>query len=401
MPAFIEGQSEEASSRSVHAHVKTSALLHDLDSDERHLGNAIEADDRVVDLLPRMSHSEPRILVQATIDEAADREGLRAGLLARPSSSSPKFFYDPQGSALYTAICELDEYYPTRTETWIFDTHREAIARALPADSQWIDLGCGDGTKARGWLDSVQVRRYVGVDIAEPWLRASLAALASERARRPHARAQGGALDIVGVVTDFTRPFDLHALLGDEPHMPPVFFYPGSSIGNFMYDDARAFLASVREHIERHPGANGKGTGKASGKLLIGVDLVKDRAVLHAAYDDALGVTAAFNRNVLRVANRLLDADFDPHTFEHRAVFDEDASRIEMQLVSKYAQTVRIGSDARRFEDGEVIVTEYSHKYTIESFSALLQAAGFATGERLQCWTDERDWFGVFVAEPA
>ena len=377
--------------------MKTSALLDDLSPDGRQPGHAIEADARVAEFVSRKLPDVPSILILATIDDAADREGLRAGLLARPSRSSPKFFYDRQGSALYAAICELDEYYPTQTEAWIFDTHREAIARALPADSQWIDLGCGDGAKARRWLDPAQVRRYVGVDIAEPWLRASLATLASERTRRPTPRAQSGALDIVGVVTDFTRPFDLHALLGEEPGMPPVFFYPGSSIGNFTHDDARAFLASVREHIERHPDID----GNVRGKLLIGVDLVKDREVLRAAYDDALGVTAAFNRNVLRVANRLLDADFDPNTFGHRAVFDEAASRIEMQLVSSRAQTVRIGRDARHFEDGEVIVTEYSHKYTVESFSALLEAAGYAAGGRLQCWTDERDWFGVFVAEPA
>ena len=360
---------------------------------------------RVVDLASRKVSGLPRVVVQATIGEAAERAALRAGIIATPAHSSPKFFYDAQGSSLFTAICELDEYYPTRTEAQIFDTYREAITRALPADSQWIDLGCGDGAKSRGWLDVAHVRRYVGVDIAEPWLRASLAALASERARianprddtRKSTRAQSGALDIVGVVTDFTRPFELHAVLAEEPDMPPIFFYPGSSIGNFTHDEARAFLASVRAHIERHSRIH----GTARGKLLIGVDLVKDRNVLHAAYDDALGVTAAFNRNVLRVANRLLDADFDPAAFAHRAVFDEVASRIEMQLISMRAQTVRIGSNARRFEDGEAIVTEYSHKYSIEGFTALLAAAGFATGDRLRCWTDERNWFGVFVAEPA
>ncbi len=365
----------------------------------------------MVDLVSRAS--APRVIVQATIDEAADRTALRTGIIATPAHSSPKFFYDAQGSSLFTAICELDEYYPTRTEAQIFDTHREAITRALPADSQWIDLGCGDGAKSRGWLDVAHVCRYVGVDIAEPWLRHSLGALASARARLQNPRdetrndtrngtckstgAQSGALDIVGVVTDFARPFDLHAVLAEEPDMPPIFFYPGSSIGNFTHAEARAFLASVRAHIERHSRIH----GTAHGKLLIGVDLVKDRDVLHAAYDDALGVTAAFNRNVLRVVNRLLDADFDPAAFAHRAVYDEDACRIEMQLVSMHAQTVRIGSDARRFEDGEAIVTEYSHKYSVEGFSVLLAAAGFATGDRLRCWTDECNWFGVFVAEPA
>ena len=360
---------------------------------------------RVAAPAPRAPSNALRIVLQPTIDEAADRENLRIGLLARPARTSPKFFYDPQGAALYNAICELDEYYPTRTEASIFELHRAAIARALPEDSQWIDLGCGDCAKARGWLEPARVRRYVAVDFAQPWLRASLAALVSELARRgpehvataefqratPSPRFD--APDIVGVVTDFTRPFDLHALLAEEPGMSPVFFYPGSSIGNFTQSEALAFLASVREHIERHPSRDGR--------LLVGVDLVKDRDLLRAAYDDALGVTAAFNRNVLRVANALLDADFDPAAFEHRAVFNEEASRIEMQLIATRAHRVRIGSDLRDFEEGEVIVTEYSHKYTVEGFSALLEAAGFASGDRVRCWSDERGWFGVFVAQAA
>ncbi len=332
-----------------------------------------------------------RIVVQSTTDDAADRAAFRAGLLATPATSSPKFFYDPQGSALFTAICELDEYYPTRTEADIFERHRDEIARALPSGAQWIDLGCGDGVKARGWLEPSDARRYVGVDIAGPWLRSALDGLSASLAG---GKSRLRNLEVLGVVADFTRPFDLHDVLAERPEMPPVFFYPGSSIGNFVRDDARAFLASVRDHIERHP-------SQRIGKLMIGIDLVKDRATLRAAYDDAVGVTAAFNRNVLRVANRLLDADFDPAAFAHRAVYDEAFGRIEMQLVSRRAQDVRIGDDVRRFEDGEVIATEYSHKYTIDGFAALLESAGFATGDRLRCWRDRLDWFGVFVTEPA
>jgi uncharacterized SAM-dependent methyltransferase len=173
-----------------------------------------------------------------------------------------------------------------------------------------------------------------------------------------------------------------------------VFFYPGSSIGNFVRDDARAFLASVRDHIERHPAG-------ADGRLMIGIDLVKDRADLRAAYDDALGVTAAFNRNVLRVANRLLDADFDPSAFGHRVVYNETFGRIEMHLVALREQVVRIGDATRVFGVDEAIVTEYSHKYTVEGFSRLLESAGFAGGDRLRCWQDDHRRFGVFVAEPA
>ena len=333
-----------------------------------------------------------RVLVHSRVDDAADRVALRSGLHASPARTSPKFLYDAQGAALFSAICELDEYYPTRTEAAIFAASRDAIAKALPHDSQWIDLGCGDALKSRGWLEPAAVRRYIGVDIAEQWLRAALGALAAERARLVEERGLRR-LETVGVVADFTRPFDLHDLLAERPTLPPVFFYPGSSIGNFTRDAARAFLASVRDHIERH--------SSRRGRLVIGVDLVKDRGVLRAAYDDALGVTAAFNRNVLRVANRLLDADFDPALFEHRAIFDEDHSRIEMQLVARRSHRVHIGERERTFDEGEVITTEYSHKYTVESFSALLASAGYAVGERLGTWTDARGWFGVFVAEPA
>ena len=273
--------------------MKSSALI---DS-----GNA-RPDRRVVDIASRKPHADGiRVLVQTTVDDARDRATFRDGLLARPAVSSPKFFYDRQGSALFEAICELDEYYPTRVEARIFEAHRSAIAASLPVRSQWIDLGCGDGLKARGWLTPARVARYVGVDIAEPWLRSALESLVATLATNETALP----IEVMGVVADFTRPFDLHDTIAERPDQPPVFFYPGSSIGNFVHGDARAFLASVRDHIERHPAAD-------HGRLLIGIDLVKDRETLRAAYDDAIGVTAAFNRNVLRVANRLLDADFRP-----------------------------------------------------------------------------------------
>ena len=357
--------------------------------------NARISDDRRVFELPLRPAApqsrDVRVIVRAALDDAADeRDEFRAGLVAKPATSSPKFFYDEQGSALFTAICALDEYYPTRTEAAIFERHRDDIAGMLPIGGQWIDLGCGDGVKARGWLEPAAARRYIGVDIAEGWLREALRSLARSRAE---GRLRARPIDVLGVVADFTRPFDLHEVLAEAPGLPPVFFYPGSSIGNFVVEDARAFLRSVRDHISD--------AVTEGGKLLIGVDLVKDRAVLEAAYDDAIGVTAAFNRNVLRVANRLLDADFEPSAFAHRAVFDETFGRIEMQLVSRRSQRVRIGTSTVAFDDGEVITTEYSHKYTIDGFAALLESAGFAGGDRLHRWRDPQDWFGVFVAEPA
>ena len=334
--------------------------------------------------------SDIRIVVQARPDDAADIAALRAGLLASPASSSPKFFYDIQGSALFSAICALDEYYPTRTEAAIFARDRAAIADKLPRAAQWIDLGCGDCAKSRDWLGVVQPSRFIGVDIADAWLRTSLAALAHEF---PRVDQDASAIEFVGAVTDFTRPFDLHALLAERPDAAPVFFYPGSSIGNFAPAAAREFLIAIREHIAAHPAGGGC--------LLVGIDLVKDVTILEAAYDDAIGVTAAFNRNVLRVANRMLDADFDPASFAHRAVFDTAESRIEMHLVAKHAHDVRIGADIRHFGSGEAIVTEYSYKYTPEAFASLLVSAGFSAPQSPRMWSDERGWFGIFLAAPA
>lgn len=313
------------------------------------------------------------------VDSAQQRRAeLRAGLLQRPARIAPKFFYDEQGSALYGAITALEEYYPPREEAAVFEQHRDAIAAALPRGGQWVDLGCGDGRKAWPWLEAVDARRYVGVDIAEPWLRGSL-----HEASRRFPRLQ-----FDGVVTDFTRGLAaLGPVLRRRADLAPVFFYPGSSIGNFEPHEARALLGAMCEHLGPR------------GRLLIGVDGVKPREPLVAAYDDALGVTAAFNRNVLRVVNRELDSDFDPAAFDHRAVYDDQRARIEMHLVARTPQRVRFAEGAeRRFEPGEAIVTEHSYKHTPESFRALLAQAGF--GE-VHHFANERGWFHVFVAAPA
>jgi dimethylhistidine N-methyltransferase len=312
-----------------------------------------------------------------TLDNPAQHiADLKTGLLKRPASISPKYFYDAQGCALYGAICTLAEYYPTRTETAIFEQYRHAIAQHLPHGGQWVDLGCGDGAKARAWLKPAAVRRYIGVDIAADCLQATLQT--TER--------QFPDINCLGVVTDFTQPLHLQSVLNDAPGAPPIFFYPGSSIGNFTPFEALALLQSIRAHLNH------------DGRLLIGVDLIKDSAILNAAYDDALGVTAAFNRNVLRVANRLLDADFNPARFGHRAFFNEAEHRIEMHLEALTSHSVRIGEVERRFEAGETIVTEYSYKYSPASFTELLLQAGFGN---VHHWSDARGWFGVFVAGPA
>ena len=318
----------------------------------------------------------PRLQTALNIPAQDERQQLLRGLLQAQARIDSKYFYDDIGCELFTAICKLDEYYPTRTEAKIFATQRDAIAKCLPARMQWIDLGCGDCGKTRDWLGAIKPARLVGVDIAGEFLQSSLAAIAQQYPR----------LECIGVVTDFTQQLDMHDLLAERADAPPVFFYPGSSIGNFEPRDAIRFLQRVRAHCGQH------------GRLLIGADLVKDTAVLEAAYDDASGVTAQFNLNVLNVVNRELNANFDLTQFRHHARFDETSRRIEMHLISTREQHVALGpNDSRYFRKGESILTEYSHKYSVDEFRALLAASG------LRCshyWTDQQDWFGVFLAEP-
>jgi dimethylhistidine N-methyltransferase len=222
------------------------------------------------------------------------------------------------------------------------------------------------------WLAPLQVRRYVGVDIAPGWLRSTL-----QRGARAYPD-----IEFSGVVTDFTHGLDIRAQL--DPDAPRIFFYPGSSIGNFDPADAARLLGEVRQHLRRND------------RLLIGVDAPKDPATLVAAYDDALGVTAAFNRNVLRVVNEELGTDFELGNFSHRALFDERHSRIEMHLLARQATTVRLSAQhERRFEAGEAIVTEHSYKYEPARFLALLERAGYGD---VSCFQDESAGYGVYVA---
>lgn len=320
-----------------------------------------------------------RIVELHQVNAAEDAARLLAGLLAADARTDPKFFYDAQGCALFDAICHLDEYHPTRIEASIFRDAREAIAREIgrefPTGFQWVDLGCGDAAKSRDWLTSIAPRRYVGVDIAADWLRPAVARIAEAYPD----------VETVGVVADLAAPLALAPVLDELPEAP-LFFYPGSSIGNFEPLRAIALLKALRQ------------LGGGRGGVLIGVDCESDPQRLEAAYDDALGLTAAFNRNVLRVANRLLGADFDPRAFAHRAWFNEIDSRVEMHLVARSAQTVRFlrpHPAERDFEAGEVIVTEYSCKYTPASVAALLEAAGF---RRQRLWQDPAQRFAAVLA---
>ncbi|MEO8754111.1 MAG: L-histidine N(alpha)-methyltransferase [Casimicrobiaceae bacterium] len=316
--------------------------------------------------------SDYRIVTRLSADPAAERRALVAGLLATPAVIAPKYFYDALGCALFGAICELPEYYPTRTERAIFSEHSDAIAAAAGRGKQFVDLGAGDCCKALAWLPFLAPARYIAVDIAVGEIARALSKMAPEFPE----------IEMLGIVADFTRGLDLGAELGGGP---ATFFYPGSSIGNFTPADALAFLRDIRRHC---------GAAAGSG-LLIGVDTRKDHARLDAAYDDAVGVTAAFNRNVLHHVNRILGSDFRPAAFAHRGFYNAEAGRVEMHLEALSAQTVQLPAAARTFLPGERIHTENSYKYAPAGFAALLGEAGFA---RVECWQDEAGDFAVFYA---
>jgi dimethylhistidine N-methyltransferase len=318
------------------------------------------------------SPAPPRIVDRVTTDALADRSSLCQGLLAAPAAIAPKYFYDAQGCALFGAICELPEYYPTRTERAIFDRHRVEIAQEIGRGTQFVDLGAGDGSKAQPWMPVVAPVRYVAVDIARHAIAKTLSAMAT----------LFPGTEMVGLVTDLARGLDLADVVADGP---VTLFYPGSSIGNFAPGEAIALLRDVRRYCGCESG----------GGLLIGVDTKKDPLRLARAYDDALGVTAAFNRNVLRHVNRILGCDFRPEAYAHRAFYNDAAGRIEMHLEAKVAQVVDIDGTLRTFVAGERIHTENSYKYAPSEFAAMLDQAGFA---RVKCWQDAHGDFAVFHA---
>ncbi|HUK66647.1 MAG TPA: L-histidine N(alpha)-methyltransferase [Anaeromyxobacteraceae bacterium] len=290
--------------------------------------------------------------------------------LSRPQKEIPcKWLYDARGSALFERICELDEYYPTRTELGIMENHVRTMAGLLGSGATLIEYGSGSGLKTRLLLAHLTSPfAYVPIDI-------SASALA-EATVRLHKAFPG--LEIVPLCADFTVPPALPAEVSSSKRR--VVYFPGSTIGNLHRPEVVALLHQIAEQC-------GPGGG-----LLIGVDLVKDRRVLEAAYDDARRVTAAFNQNLLVRANRELGADFRLDRFRHRAVFDPRHGRVEMHLVSTARQAVRVGSAVFTFEKGETIWTESSYKYGLNEFASLSGLAGWRC-ERT--WTDERAWFSV------
>jgi dimethylhistidine N-methyltransferase len=292
------------------------------------------------------------------------------GGLSRPQKAlPPKYFYDAEGCALFEAICGLPEYYLTRAEIALMQSHVGDMARHLGPGCVLIEYGSGSARKTRILIAATGPAAYVPIDIA----RAELNATAAEIAREfPQLR-------VVAICADYSHPIALPDLEGLGARRRIVYF-PGSTIGNLTPAEATAFLAGARVQLG------------AGGGLLIGVDLKKDTARLDAAYNDARGVTAAFNLNLLARINRELGADFDLSAFCHRAVYDAASGRIEMHLESVKAQEVRIGVRSVRFRKGETIHTENSYKYSVREFQDLAAAAGLAP---VECWTDPDRLFGV------
>ncbi|MBT2299145.1 L-histidine N(alpha)-methyltransferase [Variovorax paradoxus] len=300
---------------------------------------------------------------------------LFAGLSRGARSIPPKFFYDVAGSALFDRICELPEYYPTRTELRILTECASEIAAQIGPKAEIIEFGAGSLTKVRLLLDALDApKRYVPIDISGEHLEA-----AAERLRDDYPR-----LAVQPLVADYTMPLVLPAR--GEGMGQRVGFFPGSTLGNFSPDEALAFLQLAQRLLR-------------GGGLLLGVDLVKDPALLHAAYNDAQGVTAAFNLNLLRRANAELDTDFDPDGFTHAAFYNAPLRRIEMHLVSRRAQTVTLDGQRFSFDEGETIHTENSHKFTVDGLRALAVKAGFRPAA---VWTDPERLFSVhWLQSPA
>lgn len=304
------------------------------------------------------------------------------GLSGTPPTLPPKLFYDDVGAKLFEEITTVPEYYPTRTELGILREHLPDMARRLGPEVVVVEFGSGSGRKTQLLLEALEhPAAYIPVDIA----REQLEAVAARMDR------DFPALRVLPLAADYTRPFQL-----PDPGPgsgPPVLFFPGSTVGNFEPPDAEAFLRQARESM---------GPGAA---LLMGVDLVKPGEVLEPAYDDARGVTAAFNRNALVNLNRLLGTDFVPEAFRHRAIWNARASRIEMHLVAETDQVVRVPPAPGEafptrflFRRGEHIVTEHSYKYTPDGIDALTRGAGWTT---VSSWTDPRGWFAVVLAVAA
>ena len=306
-------------------------------------------------------------------DIGHSREEILAGLNAPQKAVNPKWFYDERGSQLFDQITRLPEYYPTRTEVGILERYRDEISERCGHGCLFIEPGSGSSEKVRRLLDALRPSAYVPVDISADFLRSAAVELGEEYPW----------LDIYAVCADFNQGW---SFLDDLPEGKRVVFYPGSTIGNLEPESAVGFLQRVR---------NVMGT---DGGALIGVDTHKSAHRLNAAYNDAQGVTAAFNLNVLRRLNEVVDAEFDESGFRHHAFYNTEARRIEMHLVSEREQNVACGGSRLEFDAGETLHTENSYKYTPEAFATLTARAGL---RQVESWLDDEQLFSVHYLESA
>ncbi len=315
--------------------------------------------------------------LHARLSRSADRDGANTtflhdvwhGLAQDQKRISPKYLYDERGSELFVDITRTPEYYPTRTELAILEENAGAIAERIPRGAAMIEFGAGASTKARILLRVADIAAYVPVDISGAFLLGE--------ARQLEQDVPG--LKVLPVAADFTAPFELPASIAD---LPRAGFFPGSTLGNFEAHEATAFLRHAATLLG--PGA----------RLIIGVDCVKEANVLNEAYDDAAGSTAAFNLNLLSRINRELGGDFDLNGFRHCAFYNREQRRVEMHLVSRVRQKVRIGGRSFDFRRGETIHTENSYKFTLEQFRSVANGAGW---QQAEVWLDPERFFSVHM----
>lgn len=291
------------------------------------------------------------------------------GLLGNPATLSPKFFYDLLGSKLFDAITLLPEYYPTSTEAQIFQANMADICQYIGTDSTLVDLGSGNSKKAARFFDTLKPKQYIAVDISVDFLKEIL----------PNLQNKYPDIEMMGVGMDFSSKLHFpKSLQGGKK----TFFYPGSSLGNFVHDEAVTLLKQIYQAAE-------------GGGLLIGLDLWKDQKVLQLAYDDPLKITAAFNLNILRTVNNLLDANFEVNDFVHHIEVNPAMQRVELYLEALRDVKITWPRNQRLFKKGERIHTEYSHKYSLENIDTMLRGAGFSA---LKIWTDPKQLFAVVYA---
>ncbi len=323
-----------------------------------------------------MPQSKPQLEVQ---DDSPSDEKFRADVVAalseQPRRLPTEYLYDKKGSEIFDAICELPEYYLTRTEAAIIDTYHEEIAAAIGPRPVVIEPGAGSVVKIRQLLKLLEEPvAFIPIDISGEHLAQEAESLAAEFPD----------LEILPVAADFTATLDLPD--SATPAQRRLMFFPGSTIGNFSPEFRDEVLASLAE------------TAGEGAEMLVGIDLQKDPSIVLPAYDDSRGVTASFNMNLLARVRDELGADINPDSFEYHARYDTECQRVEMFVRSKNDQTVRIGADEFALDAGELILTEYSHKFTIEAFAEIARACSWNLRE---AWTDERGWYGVLLLDRA